>query len=127
MLSLIVISIFAMKKEKDNKLSLGNIGSLSSLVREVRDEKDSAPIVTNKDIDCEEWKNFIATADRYGKGSAKVAVYIPKNLKSELENLRSLMGGEVPLSAVVSAMIDTFIERNLPIIKELSKESKGRF
>lgn len=119
--------IFAMKKDKDSKLSLGNIGSLSNLVREVRDEKDSAPIVTNKDIDCEEWKNFIATADRYGKGSAKVAVYIPKSLKTELENLRSLMGGEVPLSAVVSAMIDTFIERNLPIIKELSKESKGRF
>lgn len=127
MLDLIVIPIFAMKKDKDSKLSLGNIGSLSNLVREVRDEKDSAPIVTNKDIDCEEWKNFIATADRYGKGSAKVAVYIPKSLKTELENLRSLMGGEVPLSAVVSAMIDTFIERNLPIIKELSKESKGRF
>lgn len=116
-----------MEKEKDKKLSLGGIGSLSNLVREVRDDKENTPVITNTDIDCDEWKNFIATTDRYGKGSAKVAVYIPKDLKNELENLRSLMGGDVPLSAVVSAMIDTFIERNLPIIKELSKEKSGRF
>lgn len=117
----------AMEKEKDKKLSLGGIGSLSNLVREVRDDKENTPVITNTDINCDEWKNFIATADRYGKGSAKVAVYITKDLKNELENLRSLMGGDVPLSAVVSAMIDTFIERNLPIIKELSKEKSGRF
>lgn len=121
-----IICIFEMEKEKDKKLSLGAIGSLSNLVREVRDDKDT-PVITNTDINCDEWKNFIATADRYGKGSAKVAVYIPKDLKKELENLRSLMGSDVSLSAVVSAMIDTFIERNLPIIKELSKEKSGRF
>lgn len=115
-----------MEKEKDKKLSLGGISSLSNLVREVRDEDDTK-MVANKDINCDEWKHFIDTANRYGKGSAKVAVYIPKDLKVDLENLRSLMGGDVPLSAVVSAMIDTFIERNLPIIKGLSEERNGRF
>ena len=115
-----------MEKDKDKKMTLG-IGSLTNLVKEIREDVPKNPITINENTTCEEWTHFCTTLDKYGKGSAKAVVYIPQELKNELENLRNIMGGKPNLSSIVSAVIDTFIERNLPIIKDLSKENKSRF
>lgn len=121
-----IIYTFAMEKDKDKKMTLG-IGSLTNLVKEIREDVPKNPITINENTNCEEWTHFCTTLDKYGKGSAKAVVYIPQELKNELENLRNIMGGKPNLSSIVSAVIDTFIERNLPIIKDLSKENKSRF
>jgi hypothetical protein len=115
-----------MEKDKEKKKMTLGIGSLTNLVKEIREDVPKNPITINENTNCEEWTHFFCTTlDKYGKGSAKAAVvYIPQELKNELENLRNIMGGKPNLSSIVSAVIDTFIERNLPIIKDLSKEKK---
>ena len=66
--------------EKDKKMTLG-IGSLTNLVKEIREDAPKNPITINENTNCEEWTHFCTTLDKYGKGSAKAVVYIPQELK----------------------------------------------
>lgn len=52
-----IIYTFAIGKDKDKKMTLG-IGSLTNLVKEIREDVPKNPITINENTNCEEWTHF---------------------------------------------------------------------
>ena len=108
------------------KLSItSNIASLAKLVQEEGLEKTDLPI-SNINNSFEE---VVRISKTYKENAPKMAtMYVAENLKKDLERLRGIKGLEkIPLTSLVSAILDLFLSENESKIKEMLEEAKGRF
>lgn len=129
-------------KTNDNKKSkLSLTGSLASLAREVQNDVPDKEIVneTEKSVEVTRrsvskkaqysWDEVLEIALALKSSPPKTAtVYIYENVKKDVEALKRIDGLEnVPLTALISAMIEHFLNANTDKIKELVANSSSRF
>lgn len=123
---------------KKGKISL--TGSLASLAREVQNDEPKEmvnesvekPILDQKIVSKKGKSNFdevIKFALELKSNPSKLStVYVYENIKKDLEALKRIDGLEnVPLTALMSAIIDDFLRHNTVTIKELLNQSGSRF
>lgn len=124
------------KMSKKQNLTLGGINSLKNVVEEVQttevkneeNKKDSMNEVPASINEEEHWKKFVEQAKGQSLGTAKAVVYIPSDLKMDLENLRNIPElSKVSLSSLVTTALDMFIEDHLRTIKHSLNKHKSRF
>lgn len=120
------------KDSKNNKISL--TGSLASLAKEVQNDvpvveqeviKKKTSIRSNKS----NWDDVVNTALAFKSSPEKNStVYIYEHIKKDVELLKQIEGLEyVPLTALISSIIENFLNDNTEIIRELLRKKETRF
>lgn len=116
-----------------SKLTLGGIESLKDVVKTVQPQdeensRDSENVVPTSFEESEHWKRFVEQAQGRALGTAKAVVYIPSDLKKELENLRNIPElSKVSLSTLITTVLDMFVVDHLNTIKHSLNKNKSRF
>lgn len=130
-----------MNSNDNKKTKLSLTGSLASLAREVQNdtpiteksdgEKKSASLTQKSGSQKKgsTWDEVLDVAFEFKNNPSKIAtVYIYENIKKDIEALKRIDGLEnVPLTALISAIIETFLNGNIEKIKDLLAKSSNRF
>lgn len=117
------------------KLTLGaEIESLKDVVKTVQPQEEEKKIDSENEVvetsfdEVEQWKRFVSQAQGQALGTAKAVVYIPSDLKMELENLRNIPElSKVSLSSLITTVLDMFVVDHLSTIKHSLNKNKSRF